>query len=119
VFENTDERVIFGDMLDSGSPSDPVFWPIHPTMERLLLRWRMFDGLDEEWPTSGYSLYGDTCTGHAPSDNLEYFSYEGKDDWTNQKLYDFYDPHEDNLPYVYHHFMWSHCSEDTPNDFSI
>jgi len=46
--EGTSSPMI-GDMLESGSPIDPLFWPIHPAMERLFFRWTMTGDRDEEW----------------------------------------------------------------------
>ena len=28
-----------GDLMNSGAPADPIFWPIHPTVDRLW-QWR-------------------------------------------------------------------------------
>lgn len=58
-----------GDQLESASPMDPSFWPIHPTIERLysLKKLRGYF-TDESWPSIGTSSYGEDCTGHNADD---------------------------------------------------
>ena len=45
-----------GDHLESASPLDPSFWPVHPTLERLW-QFKKMAGLfdDETWPEHGYA----------------------------------------------------------------
>jgi hypothetical protein len=51
-------KVFGGDHLESASPADPSFWPIHPTLERLLHARFMAGGFDtEEWPTDPVNDY--------------------------------------------------------------
>ena len=53
-----------GDQLESGSPMDPSFWPIHPTMERLFIYKKISDTFESEsWPGTG-SAAVTNCTGH-------------------------------------------------------
>ena len=50
-----------GDFMESASPSDPLFWPTHPTLDRLW-HWRSINGFsDESWDSS-------TCWGHNAED---------------------------------------------------
>ena len=35
--------ILVGDEEQSSSPADPLFWPIHPTIERLY-QWKMLNG---------------------------------------------------------------------------
>ena len=86
--------IMEGEMVESASPSDILFWVIHPTIERLLsakrlstvssmgseefVKWNSSDGSEEEWLSySYYSLEAGenayfpdeyTCTGHAADD---------------------------------------------------
>ena len=83
-----------GEMIEAASPSDIVFWVIHPTIERLLAakrlttissiastpfsKWPSIDGSGEDWMEySDYSYgvnvsktnpLGYTCRGHAADD---------------------------------------------------
>jgi len=54
-----------GDHLESASPADPSFWPIHPTLERLLHARFMAGGFDtDEWaddPVNDYVCNKATC----------------------------------------------------------
>lgn len=63
--------IMDGDNLESASPMDPSFWPIHPAIERLYML-KKLRGLfvDETWPTTGVSSYGDDCTGHQATDTI-------------------------------------------------
>lgn len=45
-------KVFPGDHLESASSADPSFWPIHPTLERLLQAKHMAHGFTSvDWPT--------------------------------------------------------------------
>ena len=49
-----------GEMYTSASPTDPTFWVVHPNLERLLMRKRLyFDGFDETW---GYARNARTAS---------------------------------------------------------
>lgn len=49
-------KIFAGDHLESASPGDPSFWPVHPTLERLLQAKYMTGGFDSEyWPTEQLS----------------------------------------------------------------
>ena len=58
----------------AGSPIDPTFWPIHPTVERLWAHKKLKHMMgDEQWPDGHGPLHRmnsmyENCTGHAPDD---------------------------------------------------
>eukprot|EP00640_Fibrocapsa_japonica_P000537 CAMPEP_0113952822 /NCGR_PEP_ID=MMETSP1339-20121228/90638_1 /TAXON_ID=94617 /ORGANISM="Fibrocapsa japonica" /LENGTH=1284 /DNA_ID=CAMNT_0000961487 /DNA_START=143 /DNA_END=3997 /DNA_ORIENTATION=- /assembly_acc=CAM_ASM_000762 len=121
-----------GDQLESASPADVVFWPIHPTIERLA-QWRMMRAgfSDEDWPEEGN--YRGTvkidaeqaCTGHGPNDLLPWqLNMDDGDDYkkqyTNLQMYTAINPTQANfsLPFVYDQFKWDHCVEEG-YDFNI
>jgi len=96
VCEGDGYKIFAGDHLESASPSDPSFWPIHGNLEKLLQAKYMVGGFDEfNWPTEatasknyqeGYvcdkpncynpdygdekSYYTDCCKGHFEYDRL-------------------------------------------------
>ncbi len=87
---------IEGEMLESSSPIDILFWVIHPTIERLLAakrvdayvdfggtpiyRWPTIDGSEETWYSFSYFSLEEnenaywpekyTCTGHDATDSV-------------------------------------------------
>ena len=87
---------IEGEMLESSSPIDILFWVIHPTLERLLAakrvdayvdfggtqiyRWPTVDGSEETWYSFSYFSLEEnenaywpekyTCTGHDATDSV-------------------------------------------------
>lgn len=51
-------KIFVGDHVESASPADPSFWPIHPTLERLLQAKYMSGGFnDNSWPTDSVNEY--------------------------------------------------------------
>ena len=96
-----------GDMLGSSSPVDPIFWSVHPTVDRLW-QWKRLSAdcsYNYTWP-SGTSIYG-TCSGHDEYDMLPYYGLNTHDTnrvFTNKGIYDFLDPVETTSPYVYDDF---------------
>jgi hypothetical protein len=112
-----------GDMLESGSPIDPLFWPMHPTIERLVQRWSMTGTRDETWvdgtSTTINGFGTGTCTGHDADDVIFYYTdAETGQTYTNSEFYQLLSPSSDNLNYVYHNFLWAHCSSEVPIDFT-
>jgi hypothetical protein len=128
-------RVFAGDHSESASPSDPSFWPIHPTLERLFhakmiaggfesTSWRNGDD-DSEFVcirqscyiNSTKDYYDECCYGHKEDDQMYNFidgdrnSYWGP---TNGEVVASTDPtsSEYSVNYIYDNFEWSHCSED-------
>jgi len=132
-------KIFVGDHLESASPSDPSFWPIHPTQERLLqLKYMMGAFSSYEWPTDAVNdyvcdkpkcydadygakdYYTSCCYGHYENDQL--LDFEAGDKTvgfgptnaeilagTNPTLSDY------SMTYVYDDFDWSHCEEDFPS----
>mmetsp|Transcript_88921 Transcript_88921/g.254212 ORF Transcript_88921/g.254212 Transcript_88921/m.254212 type:complete len:215 (+) Transcript_88921:20-664(+) len=126
-----------GEMYTSAAPYDPLFWVLHPTAERLL-QWRRvlsakgWKPLNETW---GYAHHDDTsdlgrvcnwepgaklatckvgtCPGHNADDVLPFegLIVDGEMP-TNAELYDFIDPTNPALPYVYDTFEYSHCARE-------
>ncbi len=136
-------RVFVGDHLESASPSDPSFWPIHGTLERLYQLKLMVGGFDDTtWPTEGDDVcdkyycyepdistekgnYTNCCYGHYENDQLLDFInsdvYAGVGD-TNKEVMDNTDPTNKfySMPYIYDDLMWSHCngSENDDDNFA-
>ncbi len=59
-----------GDQLESGSPMDPAFWPIHGTVERLWLYKKLLGFTNEGWPDD-YSTVSE-CFGHNATDLIPF-----------------------------------------------
>ncbi len=58
ICEGDGYKVFGGDHLESASPADPSFWPIHPTLERLLHVKYMVGGFNtDEWPSDPEADY--------------------------------------------------------------
>jgi len=126
-----------GDQLESASPADVIFWPMHPTVERLAM-WRLIRAgfTDWDWPEDPTENYrgnillsaekaGDmSCEGHGPNDvmiwklNLD----DGdniKKQYTTFEFLQRSDPTAGyQLPYVYDVFEWDHCMEEV-FDFDV
>lgn len=127
-------RVFVGDQLESASPSDPSFWPIHPTQERIYHARLMAGGFDDyDWPSDAsveyvcdksqcYEDYEETkdyfdecCYGHFENDQLLDFETGDKASGvgpTNKKLLADIDASSNDysVSYIYDDFTWSHCS---------
>ena len=125
-----------GDHLESASPTDPSFWVIHPTIERLFQYKLLTGGFDDEsWytdpvnqkvcekpscfnATHGFSSYwSHCCYGHYEDDQM--LDFESGDvnrhvGPTNKELLAMSDPRSENykLPYIYDEFTWDHCEND-------
>jgi hypothetical protein len=118
-----------GDMFEAGSPIEASFWPIHPTMDRLLQYKDLVQPFtDKTWTLteegllhSGKAcLYGDTdCKGHNAGD-LTYWKAVAKASdgtysasyRTNEELRNSLLPTgEYKASYIYNHFEWKHCDE--------
>lgn len=117
VFCNT--RFWPGDHLEAASPAEASFWPIHPTIDRLLqYKERVFPFMETVWDgesictTSGTN---DGCKGHNAYD-LTFWATVTKIDGvyqkthlTNQEVRDAVRPSNYSMPYIYDHFDWPHC----------
>jgi len=125
-------KVFVGDHLESASTYDPSFWPMHPTLERLVQA-KYLGGMmiDWEWPTEAkdvcdkancmmnneFDNFAQCCYGHYEGDQMLDFtsgntnSYVGP---TNGQTMLDTDPSTDAyaMPYIYEHFDWDHCQQD-------
>jgi hypothetical protein len=126
-------KIFGGDHLESASPADPSFWPIHPTLERILQVKYMAGGFNsDDWPNdpdadyvcnkvtcydedSGEFGHWDMCCyGHYQDDQLldapnnDKYSYVGP---TNREIFEGTNPKniDYNMPYIYDKFNWEHC----------
>jgi len=118
-----------GDQLEAASPLDLIFWPLHPTIERLVM-WSWMNGAmagDQHWPSPEEAYWGDTppgaepvCDGHGEFDVLMWSldmddgSPGLKKTYTNWEMYTMSNPAtvEYSLPYVYADFIWNHCMDE-------
>lgn len=105
-----------GDQMESASPADISFWPIHPNLERIWMIKKLSGTFtNETWPKSGVSLLsstGDECYGHGADDVLPYgdiYGVAADKNLTNADLYDIMNPSEGTLPYIYDSFDLEHC----------
>ena len=116
-----------GEQLESASPVDISFWPIHPTLDRLLHYTRLVSKFsDPSWQeTNKICLYDSTgCRGHNAWDVTSFESHvldpaTGTFEYTyltNAELFDRSAPGNYSLDYVYDNFVWAHC-DDTPFAF--
>lgn len=113
-----------GDMNEASAPSEAAFWPIHPTIERLLLLKDLANPfIDHSWlssPSDKVCLRPtSSCLGHNAYD-LTVFkatiqTAKGKYKkvhLTNLEVRAAMRPTSSDffgLPYVYNHFKWPHC----------
>jgi len=136
-------KLFGGDHLESASPADPSFWPIHPTLERVLQAKYMAGGFDtDEWPTDADSEYvcnkatcyeedeaafgewDSCCYGHYQDDqmldapNADRYTGVGP---TNREVHDDTNPTNEayGMPYIYDEFQWDHCLEYEGVDFNF
>ena len=133
VCEGDGYKIFGGDHLESASAADPSFWPIHPTLDRLVQAKFMSGGwvTDSEWPADVYSddylcdksscyhsdidalmLDDACCYGHHLEDQL--LSYDSLTSTvlhvgpTNAEYLSSSDPTDSGyiLPYIYSTFTW-------------
>ena len=130
-------KIYAGDHLESASPADPSFWPIHPTLERVFQAKLMAGGFTDSdtWPSDPVTEYvcnkavcyeedeqsfgnWDTCCyGHYENDqmldapNNDRYSYVGP---TNKDVHDGTNPQNPqySMKYIYDTFTWSHCIQE-------
>ena len=128
-----------GDYLGPAAPSDPSFWVVHPTLERLLQAKFMAGGFEnEEWPTDTSSehvcntaecfdaekgtvdYHEGCCYGHRGTDQLLDLDATRSTVFgpTNIDMIAATDPRVAtySMPYVYDGFSWTHCEEDDFKD---
>lgn len=127
-----------GDLYTSNAPADPLFWVIHTAGERLM-SWRRILSYNNKMPldeTWGYEhpsgVPSDTgivcdwskvtkddekpecdlaaCIGHAEDDLLP-IDVMGRP-YTNIEFYHFMNPYNEDLPYLYDNYDYSHCEAE-------
>ena len=102
ICEGDGPKIFAGDHLESASPADPSFWPVHPTLERLYQAKMMAGGFaDTTWPESTdgstesyicdrwqcfektetpfWGQYSECCAGHYKDDGLLDFESGDRD----------------------------------------
>jgi hypothetical protein len=128
-----EDKIILGDHIESSSASDVSFWPIHPTLERLLIYKQLVNPLtDYTWDGGLYypfwsSLcmwgldFNTECTGHG-----QYDVTVGRTTVFDEDIGDFTPKYINNwdlvqlwlprntwkLSYVYETFDYKHCEKD-------
>ena len=126
-------KIVPGDHLESASPTDPSFWPIHPTLERLMQAKFMSGGFEnntwhtdpvnenvchhascyESYINDTFAFYPECCYGH--------YQYDQMLNAITGSKYEYYGPTNDviltgtnptgmyTMPYLYDDFSWDHC----------
>lgn len=123
-----------GDMFTSASPADPLFWVVHPALDRLLAWRRLLSNgdrpFDETW---GYShnrftasdtdavcdwsnvtgmglphCQPGTCAGHKRETILP-FTIKNQTSFSVSGFYEFMHPGNIDFPYSYDDYEWEHC----------
>jgi hypothetical protein len=131
--------IFVGDHYEAASPSDPSFWVMHPTLERLTHAKLLSGGFDDEtWATDAETefvcakgscykedlddtdYYPDCCYGHYENDRMYNGFVGSRDEYfgsTNAEMLTATDARSSNysVNYVYDKFDWSHC----PSDYDI
>ena len=101
---------VMGENEESASPADPVFWVLHPTVERLWQNKKLsstpFE--NESWPSTGTSLYGDDCPGHREFDTVAFVNLIPGNTvpFTLGEVMTVMDPRSGTLPYIYEDLSW-------------
>ena len=136
ICEGDASKIFVADHLESASPYDPSFWPIHPTQERLLqIKYMIGSFSNEDWPTDSINsyvcdkascyeadygnkdVYDNCCYGHYEYDQLLDFVNGDKNSGygpTNHEILKATNPknNEYSMTYIYDNFDWDHCEED-------
>lgn len=116
-----------GDHLEAASPVEASFWPIHPTLDRLIQYKDMVAPFEDmNWASLNPVKTCDNvkitlCKGHNAYD-YTYFTVTVMDSSgssfevkyiTNEEMRNAMHPSKDfyKLPYLYAHFEWPHCEE--------
>ena len=129
-------KMYVGDHYESSSMSDPSFWVMHPTLERLTHAKLLSGGFDDEtWSTDPVNdfvctksscydevldesdYFADCCYGHYEYDQM-YNGFKGtRDDYfgiTNHEAFVSTDPRNASsyaMSYIYNDFTFDHCSK--------
>ncbi len=127
-------RMYVGEHYEASSVTDPTFWVLHPTLERLFHARLLAGGFnDETWAndtvndfvclsspcydenTDTTDYFDSCCYGHFENDQMydgwngTRWSYIGA---TNAEAFSSVDPRTDDysVDYIYDNFEWNHCS---------
>ena len=108
-----------GDHLEAASPVEASFWPIHPTLDRLLQFKSLIQPFtDKSW--SGEEMCttsaSTNCYGHNPYD-ITFWATTVKSESggytsayrSNQEVREALNVASYQMPYVYDNFDWEHC----------
>lgn len=115
-----------GDHLEAASPAEASFWPIHPSIDRLLQYKELVNPFtNRNWTTGDAVCTGSICKGHHSYD-LSYFhtvvevngTYE-KHYLTNEEIRDAIRPSTYRMSYIYDNFDWPHCIDEGINFPSV
>jgi hypothetical protein len=123
-----DTKMINGESIESASPADWIFWPIHPTLERFVQYKQLVDPItDYTWSgtdSEGWDLclwgevFGSDCRGHRADDKTHcaismYDDDEGKFVIKHPTVHEVImltkPENTIKLPYIYEHFSYHHC----------
>ena len=112
---------LYGQFATGAAPNDPIFWPMHPIFDKITQALRLsnpLNGFNLTWhnpPVSGCDAgmgWNDTLPFRelfAPN----FTAANGTGFYTNQELWDYFDPAGDAIPYVYDQFeTWGDCNWD-------
>jgi hypothetical protein len=126
-------KIYTGDHLESASPADPSFWPIHPTVDRALQVKYLVGGFEyDDWPDedeivctlstcyeddSGVAASNSKCCyGHHATDKVMDYVNGNSSNYigpTNEEVLLSLNPSANSssyaMPYIYDHFSWKHC----------
>jgi len=135
-----------GEQLESASPVDPVFWLIHPILDRLTQLKRLaklgntpFGTIgyvnaftDVEWiDYSFYTSTNYTCSGHSmhdavlphlplPQRLINYADSNADGHLSNIEFWEGVDPVSGGgLDYIFDNFDWGHCKNDTAKWYTL
>eukprot|EP00904_Undaria_pinnatifida_P001215 jgi/Undpi1/11094/HiC_scaffold_30.g13392.m1 len=106
-----------GAMSTGASPTDPLFWMIHPMFERALhVLWlspEYKDTYDFSWTGSG--CYGSALTDNLPFTEKSLGQGSGTSFLTNEDILRIAHPSNSKLPYLYNNFdTWGTCTDWNP-----
>jgi len=114
-----------GDHLEAASPVEASFWPIHPTLDRLLQYKMMVDDFAETiWDIDNQEskmyceyYYDSSCKGHHAYD-LTFSEVITRSEGTytfdyvsNMELRTALTPDTYSVSYIYNNFEWEHCND--------
>jgi hypothetical protein len=113
-----------GDHLEAASPAEVSFWPIHPTIDRLVqYRDQARPFTDTSWANISSTCVetATDCKGHNAYDVTYYQSTVWDSDLktytkahlTNIEMRNALNPTKEyyRMSYLYNHFEWTHCEE--------